>query len=204
MYLFMYIVQLYIFVNLFVNCCPKTAKVTINVGLAAKRLRATVNLGSNKKKAWLDNVDQAEGVDQGQGLDQEPSGFAEDTVPVCTEKQRGEDVFGNEFPEFEALEGSEGCFESLLDNHFLSSSTAHEITIVDEVGVDKSSLEDNLCTLDENENPPKLKQVLEKEKKPGGLVSFGNHNELRMKEMERMRLLEEVKKRVGGVQISKK
>jgi len=157
-------------------------EVTIYVGLAAKRLRATVNLGSNKKKALLD-VDQGEGVDQGWGLDQDNSGYADDAVAVCTEKQRVEDVFGNELPDFEVE--SEDCLESLIDDPFLSSSAADEITIVDEDEAEISTL--GVRTLDENENPPNSKQVIEKEK----------YNELRMKEIERMRLLEEVKKRVG-------
>ena len=147
------------------------------MGLAAKRLRATVNLGSNKKKALLD-VDQGERVGQGWALNQD------NAVAVCTEKQGVEDVFGNELPDFEV--GSEDCFESLLDDPFLSSSIADEITIVDESEAEISTL-GVLRTLDENENPLNLKQVIEKEK----------YNELRMKEMERMRLLEEVKKRVG-------
>ena len=168
------------------------------MGLAAKRLRATVNLGSNKKKAWLD-VDQGERVGQGWGLNQDYSGCADDTVAVCAEKQGVEDVFGNELPEV----GSEDCFESLLDDPLLSSSTADEITIVDEGDVEISTM-GVLPTLDENENPPNLKQVIEKEVKTRRFVSFAKYNELRMKETERMRLLEEVKKRVGGVEISKK
>ena len=134
-----------------------------------------MNLGSNKKKALLD---QGERVGQAWGLDQD------NAAAICTEKQRVEDVFGNELPDFEV--GSEDCFESLLDDPFLSSSIADEITIVDESEAEISTL-GVLRTLDENENPLNLKQVIEKEK----------YNELRMKEMERMRLLEEVKKRVG-------
>ena len=128
-------------------------------------------------------MDQGEGVDQGWGLDQDNSGYADDAVAVCTEKQRVEDVFGNELPDFEVE--SEDCLESLIDDPFLSSSAADEITIVDEDEAEISTL--GVRTLDVNENPPNSKQVIEKEK----------YNELRMKEIYRMRLLEEVKKRVG-------
>ena len=74
----------------------------------------------------------------------------------------------------------------MLDDPFLSSSIADEITIVDDSEAEISTL-GVLPALDENENPPNSKQVIEKEK----------YSEPSMKEIERMRLLEEVKKRVG-------
>ena len=85
----------------------------------------------------------------------------------------------------------------LLGDPFLSSSTAEEITIVDEDDVDALVVP----TLDENDNPPNLKQVVEKGKKNRRrLVSHANANELRLKDIERMKLLEEVKKRIGNTQ----
>ena len=63
------------------------------MGLAAQRLRATVNLGSNKKSTSLnvdEDVDQGERVGQGWGLDEEYHGCAVDTGAVfCTERERG-------------------------------------------------------------------------------------------------------------------
>ena len=198
---------------------------TIHVGLAAKRLRATVNLGSNKKKAWLDQggwvnqgggleqlrgaeqgggldqgrgAEQGGGLDQGRGVEQDSSGCKEVAAVICTEKlEVEEDVFGLGFLDLEVQVDSEDIFESLLDDPILSSSTADEITIVDEGDVEVSAL-------DENENSTNLRQVIENEKKTRRFVSFANCNELRSKEMERMKLLEEVKKRVGNMEISKK
>ena len=58
-------------------------------------------------------------------------------------------------------------------------------------------------TLDENDNPPNLKQVKEKEKKTRRFVSLAKYNARRSKEIERMKLLEEVKKRLGSAESSK-
>lgn len=170
------------------------------MGLAAKRLRATVNLGSTKKKACLGKVQQ--GMEQG--------GCGDDVAPVNTEVVV--EVFGCGVPDLEDEVESE-LLESLLEDPFLSSSTADEINIVNEGDVeeeitivaeaDVSTVESD-PTLDENENPPSLKQVIEKGKKTRRFISFTKYNELRLKEIERMKLLEEVKKRVGSIDISKK
>ena len=168
------------------------------MGLAAKRLRATVNLGSTKKKACLGKVQQ--GMEQG--------GCGDDVAPVNTEVVV--EVFGRGVPEDDV---ESELLESLLEDPFLSSSTADEINIVNEGDVeeeitivaeaDVSTVESD-PTLDENENPPSLKQVIEKGKKTRRFISFTKYNELRLKEIERMKLLEEVKKRVGSIDISKK
>ena len=190
---------------------PKTAKVTIHVGLAAKRLRATVNLGSSKKKPWLaqgwevdhgQSLEQGWNMDQGWGVEQDFNGCEDEAAVVNTKQQGDEEFFASELLDLQVQTDSDDCFESMVDDPFLSSSTAEEITIVDQDDVEVSTLK--VPTLDENDNLPNLKQVIEKEKKTRRFVSRVKSNELRLKESERMKLLEEVKKRVGNIEISKK
>merc|ERR1712181_69095 len=120
-------------------------------------------------------------------------GCEEEGVAVNTEQQGGEDCFASELLDLQV----QSDFESLFDDPLLSSSTAEEITIVYEDDVQVSTME--VLTLDENDNSPNLKQV--KEKKTRWFVSPSKFNELRLKEIERMKLLEEVKKRIGNKKI---
>ena len=82
--------------NCSANFCLKPVKVTIHVGLAAKRLRATVNLGSSKKKPWLAHgldVDYGQGLKQGQKVEQDFNGCEDEAVVTNTEESGGKDFF---------------------------------------------------------------------------------------------------------------